>query len=66
MTNKNDPEREAAKQAQLIRAAQENIETLAHAETLKFIARLAMLRYRSFLQAGFTEAQAVELTKARL
>jgi len=66
MINKNDPEREAAKQAQLLRAAQESIGTPAHAEALEFIAQMAMLRYRSFVRAGFTEAQAIELTKARV
>lgn len=66
MTNKNDPEREAARQAQMLRAAQENVNTPAHADALEFIAKLAMLRYVSFVRAGFTEAQAIELTKARL
>jgi hypothetical protein len=61
MTTAQDPEKNAAKAAQLIKAAMEEMNTPAYRERLYFLARDYHNRYVSFVAAGFTEAQALAL-----
>lgn len=61
MTAPSNPEQNAAKVAQLIRAGMEEMQTPAYRERLRFIAADKFAIYQSFLTAGFTEAQALAL-----
>ena len=61
MTTPSNPEQNAAKLAQAIRAGMEDMQTPAYRERLRFIAADVFNRYQSFIAAGFTEAQALAL-----
>lgn len=66
MTAPFNPEQSAAKLAQLIRVAMEDMQTPAYRERLRFIASDAFARYQSFIAAGFNDHQALALTIAKL
>ena len=61
MTTPSNPEQNAAKLAQAIRAGMEEMQTPSYRERLRLIAADTFLRYQSFIVAGFTDAQALAL-----
>lgn len=61
MTTPSNPEQNAAKIAQAIRAGLEDMQTPSYRERLRFIASDTFNRYQSFIAAGFTDSQALAL-----
>lgn len=64
MTTPNKEEQANIKIAQLLKAAFENMQTPAYREHRRLVAHEKMSAYKSYIEAGFTESQAIELVKA--
>jgi hypothetical protein len=58
MTSPTDEERAAAKRAQAIKSLIDDLQTVHAREYQRFNAEHAILRFQSFVKAGFTEQRA--------
>jgi ABC-type xylose transport system substrate-binding protein len=59
-------EQDTVKLAQLLKSAMEEMNTPVAKERLVFNARYAFMQYTSFVNEGFTPAQALQLVIAKL
>lgn len=63
MSDIDKQEREAARAAQFIKAQTEQFAAPMYSELMKMVATGRMIRFKAHLDAGFSEAQALELCK---
>lgn len=63
MNNTDKQEQEAARAAQFIKEQTERIGAPMYSDLMKLVATGRMIRFKAHIEAGFTEAQALELCK---
>lgn len=64
MNKQTESEKTAVKQAQLFQQWAQELDSAAHWERTKLLAKSKRLEYMAFLAAGFTEQQALVLVKS--
>lgn len=62
MTTHSNPEQNAVKMAQAVRAALEHQQTAAYKDYHRMLAIDLFSRYQAYLAAGFNEGQAMQIT----